>query len=128
MGLVQSGFFGAVLMYPREFGIKCSEDELDDYVYVWRVIGYCLGIEDEFNICSGSLAQTRALVKQIERECLIPALQSPPKHFDEMADAYIDGMNSDLRIKIHSKISILSLVWNGFDMVLHGKLYEIRNF
>ena len=117
MGLVQSGFFGAVLMYPRDFGIKCTDSELDDYIHVWRVIGYCLGIKDQYNICSGTLEQTRALVKEIEQECLIPALLSPPKDFDEIADAYIDGLNSDLSFKLHSKLSILSLIWNGFERV-----------
>ena len=117
MGLVQSGFFGAVLMYPKAFGIYCTDAELDDYVYVWRVIGHGLGIDDKYNICSGSLEQTKALVKEIEQECLIPALQHPPKDFDRIADAYIDGINQFLPFKLHTKPETLSLVWNGWGKV-----------
>ena len=117
MGLVQSGFFGAVMMYPKQFGVYCTDKELDDYIFVWRVIGYCLGIEDEFNICRGSLAETRALVKEIEQICLIPALEYPPKDFDKMADAYIDGVNHLLPFKLHSKVATLSMIWDGFQRV-----------
>lgn len=113
MGLVQTGFFGAVLMYPAEFGIKCSREELDDYVFVWRVFGYKLGIKDEFNICRPSLADTQALVKDIERQCLIPSLLDPPKYFDKMADAYIEGSNTDAPLPLNSKHALLALIYDG---------------
>ena len=119
MGLVQSGFFGAALMYPQDFGIYCTDAELDDYIYVWRVIGFCLGIEDRYNICRGTLPETKALVKEIEQQCLIPALENPPKDFDRMADAYMDGINQHLPFRVHSKAETLSLVWHGWGKVCH---------
>lgn len=115
MGLVQSGFFGAVLMYPKEFGIKCSSEELADYVFVWRVIGYKLGIHDDYNICRPELTDTMALVKEIEQKCLIPALLNPPKDFQKMADAYIDGTNKDAPISLNSIDALLSLIFDGLN-------------
>ena len=43
MALVQYAFFGFEVSYPEKFGIHCTDAELGDYVYVWRVIGYRLG-------------------------------------------------------------------------------------
>ena len=81
------------------------------------------GIEDKFNICSGTLSQTKTLVKEIERKCLIPALENPPKYFDEMAEAYIAGVNAPLWFPLHSKNSILSLVWEGFEKVRYLAIF-----
>lgn len=115
MSLVQSGFFAAVLMYPKQFGIKCTKKELEDYIFAWRVFGYLLGIKDKYNLCSyDNYEATFKVCKEIEETSLWPALQNPPKHFDEMADAYIDGINRILPIKVHSKASALALVYDGF--------------
>ena len=122
MGLVQSGFFAAAMMYPERFGIHCTKEELDDYVFTWRVIGYLLGIKDEYNICSGGYEESFTICKDIERQILLPALENPPKNFDLMADAYTHGINIPLVIKIHSKLSVLALVWDGFGYPIPFKL------
>ncbi|XP_057339880.1 uncharacterized protein LOC130677222 [Microplitis mediator] len=55
MAVVQGGFVCLVILYPQAIGIHGATDEqLDDFCYVWRCIGYLLGIEDEFNFCRGS--------------------------------------------------------------------------
>ena len=49
-------------------------------------------------------------------------MENPPKHFDLMASAYIDGINLPLAFKIHSKLSVLALVWDGFGYPIPFKL------
>ncbi len=93
MALGHSGFMAALIMYPDEFGVKCTKSELEDYIFYWRGLGYLLGTADEFNICSGDFHQTYDLCKEIEQKVLIPALQEPPKGFQLMADAYSEGLN-----------------------------------
>ena len=58
MALVQSGFFGGIILHPDAFGVHCTDADLDDYVHFWRGIGYLLGIDDRFNLCSGGLEST----------------------------------------------------------------------
>ncbi|KAK2144831.1 hypothetical protein LSH36_726g01021 [Paralvinella palmiformis] len=87
MALVQSGFFAAVIMYPKRFGIRCSRKELEDYIFFWRGIGYLLGVSDEYNLCNGTLDEVYSVCKEIERIVLIPSLMEPPADFEMMANA-----------------------------------------
>lgn len=42
------GFMGLPVLYPDHFGIYPKTDEdLDNFCYVWRCIGYLLGIDEE---------------------------------------------------------------------------------
>lgn len=91
MGLVQCGFMGAIIMYPDKLGLKCSKDNLDDYVYFWRWIGYLLGVNDEYNICMGGYDNAYKICKAIDKDILIRSLDSPPINFYPMAKAFIDG-------------------------------------
>ena len=41
---------------------------------MWRVIGYYLGVEDQFNPVRSSLNETKALLWEIGNEMIIPAV------------------------------------------------------
>lgn len=42
------GFMGLPVLFPRYFGIYPETDEdLENLCYVWRCIGYLLGVDDE---------------------------------------------------------------------------------
>ena len=115
MSLVQCGFMGAIIMYPSGFGIKCSETDLDDYVYFWRWIGYLLGIKDRNNICCGGYSAAYKLCKEIELNILIPAMYDPPAEFFKMANAFVDGQKhvSNLGLFSVDEIMMLSFVSMG---------------
>jgi hypothetical protein len=50
---VQLGFAGITPnLLAHEFKIKLSKQEMEDWCHVWRIIGYHLGIQDEFNCCN----------------------------------------------------------------------------
>jgi len=94
LAVVQSGFIGAVILHPDDFGIpRPSPSELSDYVFLWRCIGYLLGIDDEYNICSDGLQTAQDICRSIETELVLPGLMQPPPEFHRMTDAYIDGLN-----------------------------------
>jgi len=66
MALTQWAFVGPLLMFPKECGLHtATRDQLDDINYLWRVLGYLNGIEDRFNICSGTIEETQELFKLI---------------------------------------------------------------
>lgn len=108
MSLVQAGFMGAIIMYPKQFGIKASQDDLKDYVYFWRWIGYLLGMEDSNNICVNSLEEAIAICHEIENDIVYPALHKPPPHFHHMAKAFTDGSNILHNFKFFTPESVIS--------------------
>lgn len=46
--------------------------------HFWRVIGYCLGTDDRYNLCSGTDEETIELCRQIYFEQWLPAMKSNP--------------------------------------------------
>ena len=43
MALVQVAFVAGVVLYPDWIGINASPEELEDYIFTWRVFGWYLG-------------------------------------------------------------------------------------
>ena len=116
MGLVQSGFMGGIVMYPEMFGLQCSKDDLEDFIHLWRGLGYLLGIDDKYNICSGNYQQTYNINKELEEQLIFPSLENPPKDFDKMCTAYIDGMNLYMGIQATSRESISALAYEAVSL------------
>src|ERR1700759_1985437 len=109
MAIVQAGFMAVPVMYPQHFGITARTEELEDYIFFWRGIGYLLGLEDEYNVCTRvSYAETYVLCKEIEEKEVMQGLLNPPKDFDHMALAYIEGTNKPLYFKLSSVEAILA--------------------
>lgn len=122
MSLVQTAFIGGIVMYPKQFGIRSDGDDLEDYVYFWRWIGYLLGVDDDNNICRNSLEEARTICHEVEDVILYPALQSPPLHFHDMAKALTDGVNLLLcKIKLFTPESVITLCQ---DMAHKKRLYH----
>ena len=121
MAIVLSGFMGAVVMYPKGFGIRCTKQELDDYVFFWRCIGYLLGINDKYNICANGYQEAYDICKEIEFDLLLPGLRDAPKDFKMMSEAYINGTNLSLGFPMYSTKSIIAMSamenkWPNFDI------------
>jgi hypothetical protein len=113
LACVQAGFIGAVILHPDRFGIaRPTANELSDYVFFWRGIGYLLGIDDDHNICSRGLAVAREICLSVEDELAFPGLYQPSSEFHRMADAYIDGINGkgggDRSFRMFSKESLIA--------------------
>lgn len=61
MAMTQWSLIGLVGMHPKQCGFhRATKEELAEYVYFWRVIGYCMGIEDRFNICENDFEESVA--------------------------------------------------------------------
>lgn len=92
MAITQFMFAGFQLLMPSEFGIVGSEEQLEAFSHLWRVIGFMLGTDDRFNCCGETLSETRKRLRAIRDEMLLPAMQSPfPEYNDYIRIAY-DGM------------------------------------
>lgn len=52
VALTQFAFIGLAMLYPKKSAmIAASEFELELINYYWRVLGWLMGIEDEYNMC-----------------------------------------------------------------------------
>ncbi len=102
MALVQGGFIYCTLLYADQLGIHCHQEDLDDYVFFWRGIGYLLGIEDRYNLCTGGYHSACQLLRQLETEMLFPAMAKPPPGCQAMQDAYLEAMNQFTVIPVNS--------------------------
>ena len=118
MAIVQAGFMAAIVTYPSNFGIKCTKEELEDYVFFWRGIGYLLGIKDEFNICSRNYDETYRLCKQIEYEIVYRGLLEPPAEFETLSNAYINGVNLLSRFRLFSRESVIAFALDHMGLSL----------
>ncbi|RZF34928.1 hypothetical protein LSTR_LSTR011422 [Laodelphax striatellus] len=75
LSVTQWGFVGMIVTYPAQFGAaNASQEELEGFLHLWRVIGYLLGIEDQFNFCDGSLEEVRERSRALTSEWIVPEL------------------------------------------------------
>ncbi|CAG2113457.1 unnamed protein product [Medioppia subpectinata] len=79
MAGAQFSFIGLVALFPKQCGLHSLTDEdFDSLLYFWRVIGYCLGTDDRFNLCSGSADEVVQLCHLIWTEDWYPVINTTP--------------------------------------------------
>ncbi|XP_027195976.2 uncharacterized protein LOC113790501 [Dermatophagoides pteronyssinus] len=89
MAMTQWSLIGIVAIRPDQCAFYGTSDkEFEEYFYFWRVIGYCVGIEDRFNICFGveGYEETRQFLHICFERCY-------KVHLDEQSPPVRMGMN-----------------------------------
>jgi hypothetical protein len=51
----------ALNLAELECGLLFSDEQKDDFIAFWRALGYALGIDDQFNICTSRARADRVL-------------------------------------------------------------------
>ncbi|KAL1512480.1 hypothetical protein ABEB36_002065 [Hypothenemus hampei] len=93
MALTQFGFMGYQMIKKDYFGIYNGNDEdWKAFLHLWRVVGHLLGIEDRFNICRGSLDETRAICQKLLERVFIPHIQKNDPEFLYMSRILVEGL------------------------------------
>ncbi|KAI4467254.1 ER-bound oxygenase [Holotrichia oblita] len=93
MTVAQFGFMGYILSRPKIVGIhKVADQDLEGFVHFWRVIGHLLGIEERFNICRDSLAETKEICDEFIQEIFRPTVLKWDPVFLNMTEALTDGL------------------------------------
>ncbi|XP_057340710.1 uncharacterized protein LOC130677844 [Microplitis mediator] len=93
MALTQGSFVCLIILYPQAFGIHgATDDDLDDFCYVWRGIGYLLGIEDEFNFCQGSFDDIKQRSVDYLNEWVKPNLRDITPEWEHMIRCLMSGI------------------------------------
>ncbi|XP_043678507.1 uncharacterized protein LOC122634021 [Vespula pensylvanica] len=92
MGYTLFGFMGLPVLFPDHFGIYPRTDEdLENFCYVWRCIGYLLGIDEEMNICRGSLEDVKARCRSYIEDLAKPAFQRLEPQWEHMMRCVVEG-------------------------------------
>jgi hypothetical protein len=47
MAITQYGFIGFSILSQKQTGVYASQEQIEDYCHLWRVIGHVIGIKDE---------------------------------------------------------------------------------
>lgn len=93
----QYAFLGVMVAHSTQMGAwGVSEEELAGFIHFWRGAGWLLGIEDKYNFCSGSVAETKALCREMEERIVKPCLSTAGKDHEIMGTALIDGLSTVL--------------------------------
>lgn len=92
MALTQFGFIGFTLLCGDDLGVSASNEEVEGLIHLWRVIGKMLGMEERFNICSGSVEETKALCGRILDEVFLPHMAAKDPNFEKMRDVLLEGL------------------------------------
>jgi len=108
MALVQVAFVAGVVLYPDWIGINASPQELEDYIFTWRVFGWYLGIHDRYNICEGSFEDVRSIAGKLRDFEIIPAIQAESPEADAIARAFIKGAHAKFQRQDASISTFLS--------------------
>ena len=75
LSVVQYAFVGLIVSHPDRFALSHVTDErMEGFLHFWRVIGYLMGISDDYNICGGNLQDTRQKLRAIEEEEILPCI------------------------------------------------------
>merc|ERR1711963_289085 len=115
MAMVQIAFFASVVVFPQKYGVpeSCSIESFDDFLHMWRVIGYYLGVEDKYNPVRETISETMSLLWDIGHEIILPSLFSLDGTSIHMGKCVTKAFNADYHLSIY--ITALS----------HG--YEIKH-
>jgi len=75
MTMVQGAFVGPFLLFHSHYGFGSNKQELSDFLHLWRVHGYYLGISEENNAIQETVEDTKALAEifldRILRPCML---------------------------------------------------------
>ncbi|ALC47739.1 CG31344, partial [Drosophila busckii] len=101
LALTQFGFIGFITVGAHRIQLY-DPDFLEATCHMWRVIGYLLGIKDEYNICGRNWAESRPRLEIVMHKVYKPALSSTTDEFYRMTEALIHGLwhvNTMLSVK-----------------------------
>lgn len=92
---------------------------MDALLHFWRCIGYLLGIEDKYNLCSGTYDEIKSVCDGIlQKEMKLAITNSPPIEAVEMSRGIVYAVKSFIR----------TLTWEAFSKYLFEVIEIEREF
>ncbi|XKL61313.1 hypothetical protein PGB90_008370 [Kerria lacca] len=112
MCFTQFGFFGLMLLYPDKFTAKnATEEELANFVHLWRYIGYMLGIKEEYNLCKGDVNEVVQRSRHLVEYFIRPMVLHVNKEWEHMSRCALQGIEKFTKLRINFESTILYFFW-----------------
>ena len=78
MAIAQWAFIGPVIQFPENNGLaRATEREIAVLNHLMYVVGAVLGQDDRYNLCAGTLSESRAACSEMHRRVILPLLNAP---------------------------------------------------
>ncbi|XP_065332510.1 uncharacterized protein LOC135934567 [Cloeon dipterum] len=91
-GITQFMFIGMVVTNPEKLGIVFyTEEDLEALVHLWAVLGYMIGIKDEYNLCIDGLSSFRERGIALRKACILPSLKNVDGQWEHMSRCMAQG-------------------------------------
>uniref|UniRef100_A0A182KG29 DUF2236 domain-containing protein n=1 Tax=Anopheles christyi TaxID=43041 RepID=A0A182KG29_9DIPT len=92
MALTTFGFMGFPLVRPHLLGIRYdNREDREAFVHFWAVIGFMLGVQDEYNMCLNRLEVVEMICHVVIRYVFIPSLQLETQLLRHMMRAIVEA-------------------------------------
>ncbi|EDV35322.1 uncharacterized protein Dana_GF11813 [Drosophila ananassae] len=91
LALTQFGFIGFITMGAHRIQLY-DRDFLEATTHMWRVLGFLLGIKNEYNICGRNWEESKLRLDIVMRKVYEPALEKTGEDFRRMTEALIHGL------------------------------------
>ena len=75
---------------------------MEDFLYMWKVIGYYLGVKDNFNPVLDNISETKALLWEIGHQIIIPAMLDLDTISIHMAKCITQAYRLDYHLAVYS--------------------------
>lgn len=119
----QFGFFGLAVVYPEWFGIHdYSRQDMEDFLHLWRTIGYLMGIKDEYNFGRGTLDEVADRSRWLIRVLVIPKFLEVTAKWEHMSRCATEGIRMYMKKSLSFESSICYLC-----DILGLKLTNVKN-
>ena len=91
-----------------------SSAEFDDFLHMWRVFGYYLGVEDKYNPVRETVEETISLLWDIGHQLLIPSILNLDRTGIHMGKVATKGFGADYHLLIYmASLSKLQYISNS---------------
>ncbi|XP_011064429.1 PREDICTED: uncharacterized protein LOC105152075 [Acromyrmex echinatior] len=81
-----------VVLYPEQFGIYASNEDLEAFCHLWRGLGYLLGMKDQYNFCRGNLQEVRQRTKDFIEYWVKPNFREVTPEWEHMVMCIFEGV------------------------------------
>lgn len=110
MAVTQWAFVGTIVLFRSKVGLhSCTEEQYESLIHFWRVIGYLLGIEDQYNLCTGDYEQVVAACRTLMEK----------EYRDRVAIA--DPTSVDMCKSVSSALNLIDpiITWDSMANYIH---------
>lgn len=108
MAGMQCSFVALFLLCPQSIGVHNATDEdIEAFCYLWRCYGYCLGMEDEYNFCRGSLEEIKQRTRDLYQYWLLPNFKDITPEWEHMTRCLVESVNNIPLIYMPYKVMTL---------------------